>query len=265
TTATGIPTFRGGSDSVWCVTAAAQGRRSVFRRDPLRWYNEFFLKHFPMSFTRKTPNAGHEALAALAREFPALRVVTQNIDGLHRDTVNPWPDPARLIEAHGRLGLFKCIAENDKDDDDDDDDGSSNDEGHSSKEVVGKDKKGQREERVDNDQEEHDGDDDGDDDDCCPYSFDKEIRPEYFTESVRATLTLDDDDAHIAAARGLGRSLTEMPRCPGCGEASSPMSLLFDEDYDSHSFYEFEKAEDWFKEADAVVFVGTSFAVTLTC
>lgn len=54
-------------------------------------------------------------------------------------------------------------------------------------------------------------------------------------------------------------------RCPGCGEASSPMSLLFDEDYDSHSFYDFEKAEDWFKEADAVVFVGTSFAVTLTC
>ncbi|CAN0559526.1 unnamed protein product, partial [Ectocarpus sp. 12 AP-2014] len=57
----------------------------------------------------------------------------------------------------------------------------------------------------------------------------------------------------------------ERARCPGCGEASSPMSLLFDEDYDSHSFYEFEKAEDWFKEADAVVFVGTSFAVTLTC
>lgn len=37
-----------------------------------------------MSFTRKTPNAGHEAIAALAREFPGLRVVTQNIDGLVR-------------------------------------------------------------------------------------------------------------------------------------------------------------------------------------
>lgn len=43
------------------------------------------------------------------------------------------------------------------------------------------------------------------------------------------------------------------------------MSLLFDEDYDSHSFYHFDKAEDWFKDADAIVFVGTSFAVTLTC
>ncbi|CAM9949454.1 unnamed protein product, partial [Laminaria digitata] len=76
----GIPTFRGGSDSVWSVTAASLGRRSVFLRDPLRWYNEFFLRHFPMSFTKKTPNPGHEAIAALARAFPQLRVITQNLD-----------------------------------------------------------------------------------------------------------------------------------------------------------------------------------------
>ncbi|CAM9792588.1 unnamed protein product, partial [Sphacelaria rigidula] len=61
--ASGIPTFRGGSDSIWCVTAAAQGRRSVFLRDPVRWYNEFWLRHFPLSFTRMIPNAGHEAIA----------------------------------------------------------------------------------------------------------------------------------------------------------------------------------------------------------
>lgn len=79
---TGIPTFRGGSDSIWCVTAASQGRRSVFLRDPLRWYNEFWLRHFPMSFTRMTPNAGHEAIAGLATAFPGVRVITQNIDAL---------------------------------------------------------------------------------------------------------------------------------------------------------------------------------------
>lgn len=28
--------------------------------------------------------------------------------------MNAWPDPLRLIEAHGRLGLFKCIAESDR-------------------------------------------------------------------------------------------------------------------------------------------------------
>lgn len=30
-------------------------------------------------------------------------------------TSNPWPDPTRLIEAHGRLGLFKCVAGDERD------------------------------------------------------------------------------------------------------------------------------------------------------
>ncbi|CAM9949379.1 unnamed protein product, partial [Laminaria digitata] len=116
--------------------------------------------------------------------------------------------PQRLIEAHGRLGLFKCGG------------------------------------------------------DECPYSYEKEIKPSAFSSSVCATL---EDDGCAAAARGLSRSLTEVPRCPHCGEAAPPMSLLFDEDYDSHSFYDFDRIEEWFKGADALVFVGTSFAVTLTC
>lgn len=82
TSVAGIPTFRGGSGSIWSVTAATQGRRSVFLRDPLRWYNEFWLRHFPLSFTRMTPNVGHEAISLLAQTFPELRVITQNIDGL---------------------------------------------------------------------------------------------------------------------------------------------------------------------------------------
>lgn len=43
------------------------------------------------------------------------------------------------------------------------------------------------------------------------------------------------------------------------------MSLLFDEDYDSHTFYDFDRVQDWLKTADAIAFAGTSFAVTLTC
>lgn len=54
----------------------------MFLRNPLRWYNEFWLRHFPLSFTRMTPNAGHEAIASLAQAFPELRVITQNIDAL---------------------------------------------------------------------------------------------------------------------------------------------------------------------------------------
>lgn len=95
---TGIPTFRGGSDSIWCVTAAAQGRRSVFLRNPLRWYNEFWLRHFPMSFTRMIPNAGHEALAGLARAFPRVRVITQNIDAL-------------VSALFGWCGSLRCVSQ----------------------------------------------------------------------------------------------------------------------------------------------------------
>ena len=64
---------------------------------------------------------------------------------------------------------------------------------------------------------------------------------------------------------GIGIATPVVRRCPYCGGPSPPIALLFDEDYDSHSFYDFERIEEWFAEADAVVFVGTSFAVTLTC
>lgn len=41
-------------------------------------------------------------------------------------------------------------------------------------------------------------------------------------------------------------------------------ALLFDEDYTDHDFYQFEKFGEWLESAELVVFVGTSFAVTLT-
>lgn len=60
--------------------------------------------------------------------------------------------------------------------------------------------------------------------------------------------------------------LGELPRCPaeGCGEPCLPQTLLFDEDYESHTFYQWKKAEKWLSEADGFVFVGTSFSVTVT-
>ena len=43
-----------------------------------------------------------------------------------------------------------------------------------------------------------------------------------------------------------------------------PQALLFDEEYESHAFYQFRKARRWLEAAKAVVFVGTSFAVGVT-
>jgi hypothetical protein len=53
-----------------------------------------------------------------------VKVITQNIDGLHRRTRHEWNFDEQLIEAHGRLGFFKCIPEVEPDNDRSDD-GSS--------------------------------------------------------------------------------------------------------------------------------------------
>ena len=55
-----------------------------------------------------------------------------------------------------------------------------------------------------------------------------------------------------------------LPRDRWRGAPVLPQTLLFDEDYESHSFYEYRKARRWLASAKAVVFVGTSFAVGVT-
>ena len=55
-----------------------------------------------------------------------------------------------------------------------------------------------------------------------------------------------------------------LPMCPHCGVVASPQVLQFDESYESHSFYQWEKLNNWMQEAECLVFVGVSFSVTLT-
>lgn len=108
--------------------------------------------------------------------------------------------------------------------------------------------------------EDSDTDDDSDDDDDrpvhlghrrkarlaarktqCPYQYHESVE----SNDVKATSSI-------------------VPSCPSCGNYLQPQALLFDEGYHAHSFYDFAKAEQWLDEADCLVFVGTSFAVTLT-
>ena len=51
----------------------------------------------------------------------------------------------------------------------------------------------------------------------------------------------------------------ELPQCPACGAPSLPQALLFDEEYESHSYYQYRKARRWLGDAKAIVFVGASF------
>ena len=46
-----------------------------------------------------------------------------------------------------------------------------------------------------------------------------------------------------------------------CKDVLLPQSLFFDEDYESHPFYQYEKVETWMESYKAVVFIGTSNSV----
>ena len=72
---TDLPPLAGIWDEVVYTTAT----RAAFRRDPMRWYNEFWIPHFyntPGS-PRPVPNSGHLALDALMKEHGNIRQVTQ--------------------------------------------------------------------------------------------------------------------------------------------------------------------------------------------
>lgn len=88
----GIPTF----DMPW------KGRnvrdflgRSYFRRDPVGFYELFCTMQ---AWCDAEPNAAHRALAE-----KGVRVVTQNIDGLHQKAGSK-----DVIELHGNLRMVKC-------------------------------------------------------------------------------------------------------------------------------------------------------------
>ena len=55
-----------------------------------------------------------------------------------------------------------------------------------------------------------------------------------------------------------------LPRCPACGAVLRQHVLWFDETYDSHADYAFDRVLGAAGDADLVLFVGTSFSVGVT-
>lgn len=99
----GIPTFREAQEGLWSrynpeELASPHG----FRRDPARvwgWYN--YRRAIVAS---SSPHAGHEALVKLEKLVPQVVVVTQNIDGYHRQAGS-----STVLELHGNINRFKCF------------------------------------------------------------------------------------------------------------------------------------------------------------
>jgi NAD-dependent deacetylase len=106
-TDSGIPDYRG-PDGVWTRNPGAERRATIdayvadgeVRRQA--WQNRL-----GSGVWDARPNAGHLALVDLERTGRLDTLITQNIDGLH---LAAGSDPARVVEVHGNVRQFVCLA-----------------------------------------------------------------------------------------------------------------------------------------------------------
>jgi NAD-dependent deacetylase len=223
--ASGVRPFRGNS-GIWQSVIWTTATRSAFRKNPHAWYNDFWLPFLEMP-ENPTPNAGHLALAALLSDFSNLNMITQNVDGLHLPS-------ERLIEAHGRLGLYKCMPDEDSDTDSDSDDEDDRPVhlGH------------RRKRRM-----------------CDTTTTTKKC---VYQRSQSLAVTQLKPESTRSSLLHNSSNILHPPKCPSCGNSVAPQALLFDEGYHAHDYYQFTTMEEWIAQAQVIVFVGTSFAVRLT-
>ncbi len=101
----GIPTFRDALTGLWSRFKPEElATLEAFERNPQfvwEWYESRRAK-----VLQTQPNAGHYALAELARLVPKLTLVTQNVDGLHQRAGSPG-----VLEYHGNILRDRCMVE----------------------------------------------------------------------------------------------------------------------------------------------------------
>jgi NAD-dependent deacetylase len=99
----GIPTFRG-EDGYWRNFSAAKlATPEAFERDPKlvwEWYSERRQR-----ISNARPNAGHEAIAKLARQADEFLLVTQNVDDLH---ARAGLANEAMVQIHGNIFVTRC-------------------------------------------------------------------------------------------------------------------------------------------------------------
>lgn len=101
----GVPTFREAQTGLWARYAPEDlATPQAFSRNPRMVWEWYQWRR--QLVAEAVPNAGHLALAALERQVPSFRVVTQNVDGLHQRAGS-----TRVVELHGSLFEDRCFRE----------------------------------------------------------------------------------------------------------------------------------------------------------
>lgn len=100
----GLETFRD-ADGVWAkVSIEDVATPEAFRRDPVRVQEFYNHRRRGLLDPAIAPNAAHEALARLEREWPGeVLLVTQNIDDLHERAGS-----TNLRHMHGEMFKARC-------------------------------------------------------------------------------------------------------------------------------------------------------------
>jgi NAD-dependent deacetylase len=100
----GLPTFRG-PDGLW------EGNRpedvatpEAFAKDPEKVWRFYDWRRGLVRAAR--PNEGHIALARMERLLQRMTLITQNVDGLHRDAGSQ-----DVVELHGSILRVRCTKE----------------------------------------------------------------------------------------------------------------------------------------------------------
>lgn len=101
----GVPTFRDAQTGLWAQYDPQElATPQAFRRNPkLVW--EWYAWRRELVDQAK-PNPGHLALVELERRVPKFTLITQNVDGLHRQAGSH-----NVIELHGNIRRTLCFDE----------------------------------------------------------------------------------------------------------------------------------------------------------
>lgn len=102
-TESGIPDYRSPSTGLWEKMDQSVVSLSGFLNNPSRYYS-YALKLHPMRSSAK-PNTAHWMLAKLEKRGFLKGVITQNVDGLHRDAGS-----VNVHELHGSLRQVVCLS-----------------------------------------------------------------------------------------------------------------------------------------------------------
>jgi NAD-dependent deacetylase len=99
----GIPDFRSPDTGLWAhVDPMEIAHIETWRSDPVRFWG-FYAERFT-TLDGTLPNPAHHALAGMERLGQIDAVITQNIDGLHREA-----GQQTLVEVHGTIATSSCL------------------------------------------------------------------------------------------------------------------------------------------------------------